>query len=215
MTDVGDETTVTFHTLTGATVTAVITPPTGTAGPVLPVPEGAEGTDGLAEYPLTFTPTEAGYYKILFSATGTVTAKERYDLRVRSNDGPPPIATLGDYEEITGALPAPEYRSKVSSYLRSLSAAVREYTGLSYDPPPEWLVTLVVEAASSVYERDPNMRSFTTGETGETYAVSATGKVAFLPSRLLSMLPGQAFSIPTIRSEFGPLSLPEETSPWR
>lgn len=93
MADVGDAVTLTFSTLTGATVTAEVTDEAGVTGSAQAVPETPASS---GDYPFTLVPDAAGMWGVTFRASGTVTAVQQRWVRARAIATTPPLAVPED-----------------------------------------------------------------------------------------------------------------------
>lgn len=122
--DVGDNVEVAFSTTTGAVVSVTWIDPAGTA--TTPEVAVAETPVGSGRYPTTYAPTTPGVWEARFRATGAATAVERYFVRARAVDGPPPLATVGEVGELFGAMNAAQ-ESLTAALLRRASEMLRAH----------------------------------------------------------------------------------------
>lgn len=114
--------TLTFETTTGATVTAETLSPSGVAtGPVAVAEYPA--SSGL--YPFTFVPGEAGMWRVVFRASGVVTAVQTRWVRVRALSTVPPLATPEDVAATWRALTAAE-EDVASALIDEASLIIRQ-----------------------------------------------------------------------------------------
>lgn len=170
--DVGDAFELTFTTVTGADVDVTWLDPD--LAEVLYEQSVAENPTGSGKFPYTFLPTRSGTWTAVFRASGMATAEERYYVRVRSNTGPLPLATVGDVAEQFGAMTTAQ-EGLASGLLRAASAMIRA----RYPSVDAWIADgringdLVALAATNmvlrVLRNQGGLRSETIGPFSRTY----------------------------------------------
>ncbi|MFI7608788.1 hypothetical protein ACIBTV_27260 [Micromonospora sp. NPDC049366] len=194
--DVGDQVEVAFTSAADATVSVTWIDPAGT--PVTadtPVPESPTEP---GRYVVTLLPTVAGVWEARFRATGAATAVERYFVRARSIDGPPPLATVGEVGELYGTM-TPAQETLTAALLRRASEmlrgqfpdlAARVASGqLSADAPAMAVINMVLR----VLRNPDGLRAETTGPFSRTYDTTvAAGLLVVSDSELALMTPGTA-----------------------
>lgn len=120
--DVGDAVELTFATAPGATVVVSWYDPDMVASfegaPVVEAPPAS------GNFPYTFLPGRGGTWTAQFTASGTVTAVERYYVRATALTGPPPLAVLDDVSAQFGTLTLSQ-QATATWLLRAASRMVR------------------------------------------------------------------------------------------
>lgn len=168
--DVGDAVELTFRTTPAATVTVTWSSPGREVVYEVPVPETGEP----GRYTATLVGTYAGLWQAVFHASGVTSQHETYYVRYRPTGGPPPLATVGEYVELFGALSLPR-EALVRALLRRASQLVRDtHPGLeakiaggrvSADSVGLAVLNMVVRVM-----RNPNgLRAETTGPFSRSY----------------------------------------------
>ncbi len=191
--DVGDGVELSFEGTTGATVTVSWLDPD--LVPVLDAVPVTENPAGSGRFPYTFLPTAPGLWQAVFTASGTITAVERYWIRALSTTGPPPLAVVGDVAELYGSL-TPAQEGLVSALLRRASAMVRAaYPDLAdriaagtldADTAAHAVVNMVLRVISN----PRGLRSETVGPFTRTYDTQkATGLLALTDAETAMLAP--------------------------
>lgn len=210
MSEVGDAIEATFATTTGATVTATVTPPGGTASTPEPV---AEHPAGSGEYPYQLLLTTPGMWQILFTAAGAVTAVETFHV-FAERTGLPPLATVQQLVRVFRPV-SPAEESVIAARLAQASRMLRErfpdlearITAGSLDP-----ATAADAAVAMVLRlvRVPGgLRSETTGPFRRDYIVSgeaATAQLSITQAEMALLTPPTARARRpggTIRAQLG------------
>ncbi|MFG3710889.1 hypothetical protein [Micromonospora sp. NPDC047730] len=192
--DVGDVVEVTFSTAAGATVTVTWLDPEGVPA-VLDAPT-VETPAGSGQYLAAYAPTVPGVWEARFRATGTTTAVERYFVRARALDGPPPLATVGEVAELFGTM-TPAQESLTAALLRRASEMVRAHfpdlaarvaSGmLSAEAPAMAVINMVLR----VLRNPDGLRAETTGPFSRTYDTTvAAGLLVVSDGELALMTSG-------------------------
>lgn len=177
MTDVGDAIELTYTTAPGAAVTmSWIYLPTGVVLlEDVTVDETIVDGSGTGQFPITLVGTLPGMYEAVFTSTGAATSVESYFERFDAVDGAlPPLATLGEYTELYGALSAAR-AATARALLKRASQLVRDtYPGIdtriAAGTVPADSVGLAVLNMVARVMRNPNgLRSETTGPFSRAY----------------------------------------------
>ncbi len=213
---------------TGSTKTVVFLADTGSSVTVVPITPSNVELTGVAvsetpadsgEFPYTRVYDATGTWRLRFSANGVIDT--RY---VRADEPVTPIATVDDFEELTGTHLTEAQRDKVEALLEAISSDVRNYTGKPY-PDSEvepWLRAAVIEAAVELGALadgpiDSRVAAYSVAEVSTTYRTNS-GKFGYLTEGLRSRLPRRVLSIQTLEEETehdGILWYPVWTSnPW-
>lgn len=177
MTDVGDAIELTYTTAPNATVVmSWIHLPTGTverdSEPVAETVTGAGVHTG--EYPITLIGTAAGMYEAVFTASGTATNTESYYERFDAVGGPPPLATLGEYTDLYGALSATR-SATARALLKRASRLVRDtYPGIDERITAGTIAAdsvglAVINMTARVMRNPSGLRAETTGPFSRSY----------------------------------------------
>lgn len=199
MIETGSVHTVVFNADTGSSVTVVPVTPLNVALPGVTVTESPPDS---GEFPYTRVYDITGTWTLRFSANGVIET-----LFVRSDIPVTPIATVDDFEELTGVHLTGVQRDRVSALLQAISSDVRNYTGKPYpdsDVEP-WLRAAVVEAAVELGALsdnpvDPRVAAYSVAEVSTTYRTN-TGTYGYLTQGLRSRLPRRVTSVQTLEEE--------------
>lgn len=177
MTDVGDAIEITFSAPTGATVTLSWFDPLGVA-----VQEDVAVAESPADsglYPATLLGTAAGLWTARFTATGTVTAVENFYQQFDDPTGPAPLATIGEYTDLFGALSATR-QTTAKALLRRASQLVRDRWPDIDDriaagtTPANSVAMAVLNMVARVMRNPQGLRAETTGPFSRTYDATAS-----------------------------------------
>jgi hypothetical protein len=177
LTDVGDAIEITFTGPTGATVTVTWIDPHGLH--VLDTTAVPENPTGSGLYPLTVVGTTPGMWTALFTATGTVTAVQTFYQSFIDPTGPPPLATVGDYIDLFGPLPAAR-QTVVKALMRRASELVRDrYPGIDARITAGTVAAnsaamAVMNMAARVMRNPAGLRSETIGPISKSYDTDAS-----------------------------------------
>lgn len=199
MLETGSLYTVVFLADTGSSVSVTPITPLNVALTGVPVPESPADS---GEFPYTRIYDITGTWHLRFSNSGVLTSQY-----VRADEPVTPIATINDFEELTGVHLTEAQRDRVSALLFAISSDVRNYTGNPYpDSAVEpWLRAAVVEAAVELGALsdnpiDPRVAAYSVAEVSTTYRTN-TGTYGYLTSGLRSRLPRRVLSIQTLEEE--------------
>lgn len=120
--DVGDAVALTFAATSGATVKVSVYDPDGN----LVVDDQTVPEDGsnAGSFPFTFTATAEGMWRAVFTASGVTAQVDTFYLRALPVDGPAPLATAGEVQEVFRPLNDAEH-TLVRGLLRHASRRVR------------------------------------------------------------------------------------------
>lgn len=176
--DVGDAVTLTFATLTGATVTVDMYDPDGVQIVTATAVPEAPASSGL--YPYTFVASAAGDWVAQFTASGTVTATQTY--RTRAVDtlavtlASPPFATLEDLKARPGGPYTSAQLADAQTVLADVSDEIRSLGGTWF---PSAVPPSIVGMVCRVVRRELTNPDRKIGETYAAYSYRlADGQVA-------------------------------------
>jgi hypothetical protein len=176
LTDVGDAIELTYTTAPGASVTMswIYLPTAVTVLQDVTVDELVVNSVPTGQFPITLVGTWPGMYEAVFTSTGTAVATESYFERFDAVDGLPPLATLGEYTDLYGALSAAR-AATARALLKRASQLIRDsYRGIddriAAGTVPADSVGLAVLNMTARVLRNPNgLRSETTGPFSRAY----------------------------------------------
>lgn len=180
--DVGDAFEATFHTTAGATVTVSWFSPAGAT--VLDAVSVAESTVTPGDFPFTFTLTEAGVWEARWTASGTVTAVERFYVRARAVSGLPPLATVGEVAELYGTMTEAQ-EQLTAALLRRASEMIRGRRDIADriaagTLQPDDLAMTAINMVLRVLRNPNGLRAETTGPFSRTYDTSVAAGLLVL-----------------------------------
>lgn len=176
MSDVGDAIELTYTTAPNADVTMswVYLPTGATVQENVPVDELIVDGVHTGQYPVTLIGSLSGQYEAVFTATGTTTNTESYYVRFDPVSGPAPLATIGEYTDLYGALS--EARAATArALLKRASQLIRDtYPGIdariAAGTVPGDSVGLAVLNMTARVMRNPNgLRAEATGPFSRAY----------------------------------------------
>jgi hypothetical protein len=176
LTDVGDAIELTYTTAPGATVTMswIYLPTAVTLLQDVTVDEELVDGQPSGQFPITLVGSLPGMYEAIFVATGAATSTESYYQRFDALNGLPPLATLGEYTDLYGAL-SDARAATARALLKRASQLIRDsYPGIdgriSAGTVPADSAGLAVLNMVARVMRNPNgLRSETTGPFSRAY----------------------------------------------
>lgn len=217
MTDVGDAVELTFRTGPGATVTMdLVDPDDLTVITAQPVPEDPAGT-GL--YPVVFVGTSVGTWQARFTAAGVQTAVETFYQNFDNPTGPSPYATVGEYEDIYGALSVVR-GSTCNHLLKRASQMIRDRYGdvdtrlAAGTLPRNSVAVAVMNMAARVMRNPGGLRSETIGPLSRGWDTEImSGMLELTDAEAALLLPtgsaGGRVAVKTIRVRAGLAAPPQ------
>lgn len=193
MSDVGDAIELTFESGPGAVVTMSWVDPTGTV--VINETAVAENPAGSGLYPVVLVGTAAGMWQARFTAVGSSVGKETFYQNFDDPTGPSPYASVGDYEEIYGALSA--VRETICNHLlKRASQMIRDrYRDVdlrlkSGVLPRNSVAIAVMNMVARVMRNPSGLRSETVGPFSRGYDTTvASGLLQFTDAETSLLLP--------------------------
>lgn len=146
MTDVGDAIELTYTTAPGATVVMdwIHTPSGAVLQSGIQVLEKIVAGQHTGQYPITLVGALPGVFEAVFTASGTATSRDSYFERFDPISSVPPLATLGEYTDLYGALTATR-AATCRALLKRASQLVRD----SYPGIDERIASGIVSADSA------------------------------------------------------------------
>lgn len=203
MSDVGDAVELTFESGPGATVTMDLVDPEGTI--IITGQPIAEEPPGSGFYPAVFVGTRVGTWQARFTASGTQVAVETFYQNFENPTGPSPYATLGEYEEIYGALSA--VRGSVCNHLlKRASQMIRDrYRDVDLriadgTLPANAVAVAVMNMTARVMRNPGGVRGESIGPFSRTYDTEiASGLLQFTDSEAALLVPTGSSGTPRVR----------------
>lgn len=183
MSDVGDAIELTYTTAPGATVVMDwIHIPTGAVlQSDIAVPERIVSGTPTGQYPITLVGSLPGMFEAVFTSYGTATTVESYFERFDSVAGPAPLATVGEYTELYGALSAAR-QAICRALIKRASQLVRDsYPGIDDriavgTVPADSVGLAVLNMVARVMRNPDGLRSQTIGPISRAFDTDvATG----------------------------------------
>lgn len=192
--DVGDAVEIAFHTAPGATVNTSWMSPDGTT--VLDHVTVAEDPITPGRFPYTFVLTAPGLWEALFTASGTTTEVERFNVRAVPVTGPPPLATLGEVAAQFGTMTAAQ-QSLANTLLRAASKLIRQrYPSVDANIASgrldaEVVALAVINMVLRVLRNPRGLKAETTGPFSVTYDTTiAAGQLVLSETETSLLVPG-------------------------
>lgn len=195
MSDVGDAIELTYSTAPNSTVTMdwIYLPTSVTLQDGVTVAETVLEDVHTGQYPITLVGPWAGTYEAIFTASGAATNTESYYVRFDAVSGPAPLATIGEYTDLYGAL-SDARAATARALLKRASQLIRDsYPGIddriAAGTVPADSVGLAVLNMVARVMRNPNgLRSETTGPFSRAYDPDAASGMLQITDAEISLL---------------------------
>lgn len=197
MSDVGDAIELTYTTAPGATVLMdwIHTPTGAVLQSDVQVPETITAGQHTGLYPITLVGSLPGTYEVVFTASGAATSRDSYFERFDPISSVPPLATLGEYTDLYGALNATR-SATCRALLKRASQLVRDsYPGIDQRigdglVPADSAGLAVLNMVARVMRNPDGLRSQTVGPISRSFDTDvATGMLQLTSAEAGLLIP--------------------------
>jgi hypothetical protein len=197
LSDVGDAIELTYTTAPGATVLMdwIHTPTGAVLQSDVEVPETISNGQHTGLYPVTLVGSLPGTYEAVFTASGAATSKDSYFERFDPISNVAPLATLGEYTALYGALNATQ-SATCRALLKRASQLVRDsYPGIdgritAGTVPGDSAGLAVLNMVARVMRNPDGLRSQTIGPISRSFDTDiATGMLTLSSAEAGMLIP--------------------------